>query len=139
MQTYDVGQVIYIVSSRKMQVMPIVIAEEVIRKTLSGQAVTYLVKRDETSKTYDLTDMQGSIYETINDVKEALVANATQAIFRICEEAQKKSNIFAIANDTKTETHQREDKASFTAPTDSELKQFVLDDGTRLHVNLQDI
>ena len=113
MQTYDVGQVIYIVSSRKMQVMPIVIAEEVIRKTLSGQAVTYLVKRDETSKTYDLTDMQGSIYETIN--------------------------IFAIVNDAKTETHQREDKASFTAPTDSELKQFVLDDGTRVHVNLQDI
>ena len=139
MHTYDVGQVIYIVSSKKMQVMPLVIAEEVIRKTLSGQAVTYLVKRDKTSKTYDLSALQGIVYETISDVKEALVENATVAISKICEEAQKKSNIFSMASDLKIQTPPRESKATITMPTDSSLKQFVLDDGTRVHVNLQDI
>ena len=52
--SYDVGQIVYIVSSKKMQVIPFVIAEEVVRKTLSGKDVTYLVKRDGTSKTYNL-------------------------------------------------------------------------------------
>ena len=83
MPTYDVGQIIYVVSSQKMQVMPFVIAEEVVRKTLTGEEVTYLVKKDKTEKAYNLAGITGDVYEDIQSVREVLVQNATSAIDKI--------------------------------------------------------
>ena len=62
MASYDVGQIVYIVSSAKMQVLPFVVAEEVVRKTLDGRQVTYLVKRDTTDKTYNLSAIDGDVF-----------------------------------------------------------------------------
>tara|TARA_R100000664_G_C2727671_1_gene119131 strand:+ start:97 stop:516 length:420 start_codon:yes stop_codon:yes gene_type:complete len=139
MATYDVGQIIYVVSSQKMQVMPFVIAEEVVRKTLSGEEVTYLVKKDKTEKAYNLAGITGDVYEDIRSVREVLVQNATSAIDKICALAEQKSTSLAPATAPKTVAPAQAETSSIRVPTDEDIKSFILDDGTKVHVNLKDI
>ena len=73
MSTYDVGQVIFVVSSAKMAVYPLVIAEEVTRKTLAGEEKTYLVKKNQAGDPFDLSRVSGEIYTDIAKVKSALI------------------------------------------------------------------
>ena len=77
MSTYDVGQVIFVVSSAKMAVYPLVISEEVTRKTLSGEEKTYLVKKSQNGDAFDLSQVAGDIYTDIVDVKSALIQIVT--------------------------------------------------------------
>ena len=139
MPTYDVGQIIYVVSSQKMQVLPFVIAEEVVRKTLSGEEVTYLVKKDETEKTYNLAAIAGDVYEDVQSVRQVLIQNATAGIDKICALAKQKSNSL---NPRPAPTHaapMQEESPAIRVPTDEDIKSFILDDGTKVHVNLKDI
>lgn len=130
--SYDVGQIVYIVSSKKMQVIPFVIAEEVVRKTLSGKDVTYLVKRDGTSKTYNLNDLQGEIFDDIEDVRTSLVNNATGAINKICETAKKRSISLQVLKPSS-------ESLDVKIPTEDDIKSFVLENGTKVNVNIPDI
>ena len=132
MMSYDVGQIVYIVSSKKMQVIPFVIAEEVVRKTLEGKEVTYLVKRDSTNKTYNLNDLQGEVFEDIEDVRRSLVNNATAAIDKICNSAKKRSVSLQVSK-VPTET------AVVNIPSEDDIKSFVLENGTKVNVNIPDI
>ncbi len=132
MMSYDVGQIVYIVSSKKMQVIPFVIAEEVVRKTLSGKDVTYLVKRDGTSKTYNLNDLQGEIFDDIEDVRTSLVNNATGAINKICETAKKRSISLQVLKPSS-------ESLDVKIPTEDDIKSFVLENGTKVNVNIPDI
>ena len=139
MPTYDVGQIIYVVSSQKMQVMPFVIAEEVVRKTLTGEEVTYLVKKDKTEKAYNLAGITGDVYEDIQSVREVLVQNATSAIDKICALAESKSNTLAPRPALQPDAPAQAETPSIRVPTDEDIKSFILDDGTKVHVNLKDI
>jgi hypothetical protein len=130
--SYDVGQIVYIVSSKKMQVIPFVIAEEVVRKTLSGKDVTYLVKRDGTSKTYNLRELQGEIFDDIEDVRTSLVNNATGAINKICESAKKRSVSLQVSKPSV-------ESPGVKIPTEDDIKSFVLENGTKVNVNIPDI
>lgn len=130
--SYDVGQIVYIVSSKKMQVIPFVIAEEVVRKTLSGKDVTYLVKRDGTSKTYNLRELQGEIFDDIEDVRTSLVNNATGAINKICESAKKRSISLQVSKPSV-------ESPGVKIPTEDDIKSFVLENGTKVNVNIPDI
>ena len=130
--SYDVGQIVYIVSSKKMQVIPFVIAEEVVRKTLSGKDVTYLVKRDGTSKTYNLRELQGEIFDDIEDVRTSLVNNATGAINKICESAKKRSISLQVPKPSV-------ESPGVKIPTEDDIKSFVLENGTKVNVNIPDI
>jgi hypothetical protein len=138
MTSYDVGQVVYVVSSQKMQVLPFVISEEVVRKTLAGQDVTYLVKRDKTNKTYNLAEIQGDVYVNIDDVRNSLIINATNAIEKICDQSCRKGESLTSApRQPKPQAPSKETVVN--VPTDEDLKSFVLDDGTRVRVNMQDM
>jgi hypothetical protein len=122
-----------------MQVLPFIIAEEVVRKSLTGQEVTYLVKRDQTAKTYNLAELEGKIYREISEVREDLIANVSSAIDKICSQAHQKAAALTSALDKKKPVKTRPDKPSVNIPSDEDLKSFVLEDGTKVHVNLGDI
>tara|TARA_E500000331_G_C17142208_1_gene663262 strand:+ start:148 stop:495 length:348 start_codon:yes stop_codon:yes gene_type:complete len=115
-----------------MQVLPLVIAEEVVRKTLSGREVTYLVKRDQTNSVYNLTEIEGQVFSDLEDVKKLLLKNTQQAVNKICQSAQNKAASLQVAPQP-TVTRQA------AVPTDDELKSFILDDGTKVRINARDM
>ena len=139
MSTYDVGQVIFVVSSVKMAVYPLVIAEEVTRKTLAGEEKTYLVKKNQAGDPFDLSRVSGEIYTDIAEVKSALIQNVTDAVSKICEKAESRAHALGPLP-AKTEPSRNLRKSGkIEAPTDEQIKSVVLEDGTRARVNLEDI
>jgi hypothetical protein len=139
MSTYDVGQVVFVVSSAKMAVYPLVIAEEVTRKTLAGEEKTYLVKKNQRDDSFDLSRVAGEIYTDINDVKSALIDNVTRAISKICDNAKKRSSDLAPPRSSTKEKPGPRKKSQVEQPTDDQIKSFVLENGTKARVNLEDI
>jgi len=139
MTSYHVGQVVFVVSSEKMAVYPLVIAEEVTRKTLAGEEKTYLVKKNHNDDTFNLSKISGEIYTDIADVKSALIANVTQAIVKLCDKAEKKSAALAPNRPEESIDLRPAKSGHIESPTDEQIKSFVLEDGTKARVHLGDI
>ena len=88
---YNVGQVLYIILNKKQKVIPIQVVEQVVRRSLKGEETHYSVdvpSRDG-ARSYNLHDLDGEVYETVEAAKDALVENANRSITRIIENAQK--------------------------------------------------
>jgi hypothetical protein len=139
MASYHVGQVVFVVASAKMAVYPLVIAEEVTRKTLTGEETTYLVKKNHADDSFDLSRVAGEIYAAIDDVKAALISNVTHAIGKICDKAEKKSVELAPPHPTPKKDPALRKSDRIEAPTDDQIKSFILEDGTKARVILGDI
>jgi len=134
--SYDVGQILYVVSSRKMEVKPVIVSEEVVRKTLSGRETTYLVKSRLAEDAYNLSKLNGAIFESLEEVREYLINNVTAAVDKICKNAATASE--PLSGKT-SEAESLPKKQKINVPTNSQIKNFILDDGTKVRVDLQDI
>jgi hypothetical protein len=86
---YSVGQVLYIILSKKGQVYPMRIIEEITKKTLKGEEVNYVIQAgSDSSSTILLSQIEGEIYETPEEAKSVLIARATAQIEKIVEAAK---------------------------------------------------
>jgi hypothetical protein len=60
---YDVGQIIYVVSSESERVVPMQIVEEIRRRTVKGEEVTYLVKSGPDAQgSFKLEELKGQVF-----------------------------------------------------------------------------
>ena len=75
---YSVGQTLYVVMVEKLKIVPVLVAEEVVRKTLKGEEVTYLVCHKENADPIDLGRLKGDVYEDLEKVKSLLIENVTR-------------------------------------------------------------
>ncbi len=132
---YEVGQTLYVVMVDKLKIVPVLVAEEVVRKTLQGEEVTYLVCHKEASDPIDLRRLKGDVYEDLEEVKTLLVDNVTRNITNMCDQVDSRSkelkqNLFGGSLDR---------VATRDIPVDQpevieEDNVFVLEDGTRARV-----
>lgn len=70
--SYEIGQFLYVVSSTMSDILPIMVVEEIKRKTLNGQEIVYLVKNTSTQTIVKLTDINGDVFDDLDKVKEYL-------------------------------------------------------------------
>lgn len=132
---FDVGQTLYVVMVDKLKIVPVVVAEQVVRKTLSGEEVTYLVCHKENSDPLDLTRLKGDVYEDLEEVKSLLIDNVTRNITDMCDKVDSRSkelsaNLFGGSLDRKHDS-----SPDITAPEILEEENvFILEDGTRARV-----
>ena len=94
---YQVGQVIFVVAQRK--VIPVQIAEQLIRRTVDGENVEYRVAIDTNSKRlFDLNEIGHLHFETLQSVREHMLDSATRTVNDLLqlanEDASKKFGIF---------------------------------------------
>lgn len=77
--TYEVGQIIYVLSGESDHIVPMQICEEIRRRTITGEEVTYLIKSgpDQTG-TFRLDEIKGKVFNTIEQAKVHLTNNFTQ-------------------------------------------------------------
>lgn len=86
--SYSVGQILYIILSKKGQVYPMCVVEEITKKTLKGEEVNYVLQAGEDLNTkVMLSQIEGEIFETSEDARTALVERATSQIDRIIQNA----------------------------------------------------
>ena len=101
---FQVGQIIFIVLKKKQQVLPARIIEEIQKKTMKGEEISYSAEipvRDE-MQVVPLSQLDCDLFMTLNEVREFLIFNATSVVDRLLAKAEKISkNRFApvIFND----------------------------------------
>lgn len=79
METYDVGQIIYVLTEESDHIVPMQICEEIRRRTIDGERVTYLVKSGPDQKgTFRMEEIKGRVFNSIDQVKVHLQNNFTQ-------------------------------------------------------------
>tara|TARA_Y100000034_G_C6752609_1_gene334697 strand:+ start:357 stop:797 length:441 start_codon:yes stop_codon:yes gene_type:complete len=131
---HEVGQVLYVILSKKQRVIPIQIAEQIVRRSIEGESIQYLVKVPGKNDFVDLKLFGDEIYSTLDEVQEQLMKNANKAIFKMTEQAK------ALVHD-----HFPKDLVALKEPVyhPSSIEkpndvQVTLEDGTIANIRMDD-
>jgi hypothetical protein len=86
---YAVGEILYLISNRQRQVLPLQVEEEINRKTLRGENVSYRVRLPGADKSVDISSLQGhgEIIASIDAVRAHLEGSARRAIEEVLQDA----------------------------------------------------
>lgn len=88
MSSYYVGQVIYLLVDKKAQVFPVQIVEEIVRKTMEGEEVTYMVKLPNASNDIvNLNELKAEIFTDSQKLKDFMIKNAKDAVTQMINKA----------------------------------------------------
>jgi len=86
--TYRVGQVLFVVLNKKMQVFPMMIVEEIVKRTMHGEDVNYVLQGgSDASTTILLNQVDGEIFESADEAKYVLTSRATAQIEKLVDSA----------------------------------------------------
>ena len=127
---YEVGQVLFVILSKKSQVYPMMVVEEITKKTLQGENVNYVLRggADPTS-TVLLNQVDGEIFESAEEAKKTLISRATSQIERLVLNAVTKSKEwYSKSAIQETIVHE--------LPEVTDVPTIVLSDGTIARVKM---
>jgi hypothetical protein len=147
---YEVGDIVYIISNKQRQVIPAKIVEQVTRRTLSGEQISYKIQLPgdpNQTRTVDLSSVDGSVHTSIEEVRDLLYKHAMGAIDSVLEAASSmRDSSFGpekIADVSLQSAGQRDNVQQVEVPKSkkngaSKLKiQFP--DGSSANVNMPDV
>lgn len=87
---YKVGQVLFVIDSNRNAVLPCRVIEELTKKTLDGDVVTYkVIFGIDPKNTMDLSTVKGEIHTSLLEVKKVLTANVTRWVDNHVQKAAK--------------------------------------------------
>lgn len=73
--TLDVGQIIYVLSSETDHIVPMQVSEELRRRTINGEEVTYLIASGPEKQTFKLDAINGKVFMSLDLALEHLKKN----------------------------------------------------------------
>lgn len=126
--SYHVGQIIFVVLNKKIQVYPMMIIEEIVKRTLEGENVNYVLQGgSDSASTILLNQIDGEIFESADEAKYVLTSRATEQIERMVDLAVERSKEW-YKKDSQTDVQQ--EKEIMTLPNEKESIKITLPDGT---------
>lgn len=133
MKEYHIGQVLYVLLKGDTTIHPVLVVEELRKKTLQGVVTEYTVEivtgKNGKRSTSTLSDLDAIVFENIGEAKSHLVNNATEAINRICNLAQATAEKWLTVH--VPQSLQPEDDVSY-----EEDDKIVLENGVKARVIL---
>lgn len=98
--TYTVGQIIYLLSRKDVKVFPALVVEEIKRKTLEREVISYIVRLpDKDSSEILLEEISADVFTSLDSLQESMILNAKSQITRLLEKAKSASEIFNTNDD----------------------------------------
>ena len=86
---YKVGQVLYLCNEEKMKIIPLRVVEEIIRTTIEGKEKSYILIFPDSKRTkVNLKSIKGKVFDNIEQIKNHMIKNATDAINRMAITAE---------------------------------------------------
>ena len=136
-----VGQILYVVPTRQTAVYPMQVSEEIIRKTLNGTEIDYVLVAGGTDpKIISHKDIQGEIFETAEQACSVLTERATRSIAKLIESAQKKAKEWYPSLNEEPANFTLKDKYGLEKnKKTSQETTITLEDGTVARLKLPDI
>jgi hypothetical protein len=144
---HSVGDIVYIVSNKKRQVLPAQIVEQINRKTLSGEQIQYQVLVAGAKSPVDLDSLSevGSIFSSLEDVRSSLYAQAEAAIVQVISAAaEMAASHFPEESLDSQESHISSDvdvveSGETMIPKVTKRLKVKLPDGTSASVSMPDV
>ena len=93
---YNVGQVVYLLNPKSLTIVPALIVEEVIRKTIEKQTKQYIVElpgENEKPRKY-IEDIQEVIFNDIQKLRDHMLENTRKSVEQLINNALEKKDIF---------------------------------------------
>ena len=86
---HEVGQVLFLIMNKRQQVIPIQINEQVVRRSLDGEETSYsvAVPVPKGTRLFDLQELDGQVYKSIEEARDALHDQAAKAINTLTQKA----------------------------------------------------
>ncbi len=104
---YQVGQIVYLLSNSDMKIFPVQIIEEITRKRIGGEEVTYKVILPNKSRTQaDLENLDATPFTTPADLRSHMIENAIRMIDTMIDRANRMS-VQAFENDQPVQDDER--------------------------------
>ena len=134
---HNVGKVLYVILSKKGQVYPMRIIEEITKKTLKGEEVNYVVQAgSDVNSTILLSQIEGEIFETPGEARRVLVSRATEQIDRLVSAAVAKAKDWYALQVDEHEVHELPEET----PVNESVSGFVtLPDGTVARIKMANV
>jgi len=130
---HDVGQVLYIVLTKKHKVIPVRIAEQIVRRSINGESIQYLVQVPGKSQLMDLKSLGVEVYPTLQEVREKLRENIWKAVEDMMHKAEE------LTRETFGDEHLISPNLDSSIPQDASTSlRVVLDSGQVANVNIDD-
>jgi len=128
MMSYTVGQVIYVVLKKETRVYPMMISEQLTRKTLEGEQITYMVRggTDEQSQLL-ITEVDGEIFDSAEKARVTLIERAKTSITRLVDNAVQKAKEWYPSA---TEIANVDPMSMLKKSSTQEINQLLTEDGT---------
>ena len=91
---YDVGDVLYVISNKRRNVVPVQVIEQIVRRTAEAEEITFKVAlptqaNEKAGNVVDLHSIQGSVHKSLEEVRIVLYEQASSAINDLLSAAQK--------------------------------------------------
>lgn len=92
---HSVGDVLYIISNKKRNVVPVRVVEQIVRRTIEGEQVSFKVSLPgkNAQESVDLHSIDGTSYKSLSDARRFLYEQATSAINQLLETAAEVSKV----------------------------------------------
>jgi len=89
---YRVGQILFVILNKKMQVYPMMVVEEITKRTMQGEQTSYVLQGgSDSSSTILLDKVDGEIFESADEAKYVLTSRATSQIESLVDTAVEKA------------------------------------------------
>jgi hypothetical protein len=129
MMSYHVGQVLFVILNKKTQVYPMMVVEELIKKTMQGEETNYILQGgQDVSTTILLNHIDGEIFESSDEAKYTLINRATTQIEKIIDNAVEKAIAwYSLSQD---DQHSQQEVMSLVEANESTEVKVELPDGS---------
>tara|TARA_Y100000034_G_C6881743_1_gene404166 strand:+ start:581 stop:1003 length:423 start_codon:yes stop_codon:yes gene_type:complete len=131
MSSYQVGQILYLIQSQSLAVIPVQVAEQITKNTLEGSETIYNVRLPKKDQLVSLKSFDGEVFEDLEAVKVHLLSNAQKSILELIDQADKIAQKFFNKAPTRPiET------VSLDEVSSEDIVQVELDDGKVANLRL---
>ena len=142
MSKYEVGTILWIIHKDRPGLVAYRVVEEITKKTLEGEKIQYIVQPAvPKAKTVQLESINGRIFLSSEEAKNALVENATRAIDAIVDKTQNLINkVFHGQTKTTIESANSNPSIGHQPISLKEGYQWVtMEDGSKVQVKIPEI
>ena len=137
---YTVGQIIYLLSKKEVKVFPAQIVEEIKRKTIEKELVSYVIQLPNPEKTEVLLEeITADVFVSLDDLEKKMVDNAHVQIKSFLQRAKEMEKAFPESFDASAIQEQEIPAIPDVRPEEENgTIEVDLGDGTRAKLSLSE-
>jgi hypothetical protein len=100
LRSYRVGQILYVLTHKETKIYPIQIVEEIIKRTVSEESLSYIAKIGKNAKNISLSDIEGDIYEDAEDLRRDLTGRVMNTVNKIIDSSMLRAEEWYLRSET---------------------------------------